>query len=278
MKKIIPFNYFGGKFSHLDWILPLLPPTKTYVEVFGGSGVVLLNRQPSRIEAYNDINSVIVNFFTVLRCNPEELISRIYLTPYSIEEYQFCYQHMNEGDDIERARRFFVAVNQSFNGSYSRQTGWKMSTIHSRAKVSEAVNRWLNKIPNLEYTVARLRQVQICNHDYKVIFEKFDSADCLFYCDPPYLHEVRCNKNEYDHELSIQEHIEFLHSASQLQGKIAISGYDSDLYNSHLSGFFKTEAKDKRTGLFHSMKREILWTNYDPQEFSLFSSNFSEVV
>ena len=24
-KKLIPFGWYGGKFSHLDWLLPLLP-------------------------------------------------------------------------------------------------------------------------------------------------------------------------------------------------------------------------------------------------------------
>jgi hypothetical protein len=35
--KMIAFGYYGGKFSHLDFILPLLPTHFThYCEVFGG--------------------------------------------------------------------------------------------------------------------------------------------------------------------------------------------------------------------------------------------------
>ncbi|GAK55200.1 methyltransferase [Candidatus Vecturithrix granuli] len=33
----------GGKFSHLAWLLPLLPPMHSYCEPFAGSVTVLLN-------------------------------------------------------------------------------------------------------------------------------------------------------------------------------------------------------------------------------------------
>src|SRR5437870_8781442 len=46
-EKMIAFGYYGGKFSHLDFILPLLPTTyRHYCEPFGGSAAVLINRKP----------------------------------------------------------------------------------------------------------------------------------------------------------------------------------------------------------------------------------------
>ncbi len=52
----IAFGWYGGKFSHLGWLLPLLPQTKHYCEPFGGSGAVFLNRHPSPVETYNDLD------------------------------------------------------------------------------------------------------------------------------------------------------------------------------------------------------------------------------
>lgn len=190
-KTIIPFNYFGGKFNHANWIINRLPITKSYVEVFGGSGIILFNKPKVEIETFNDLNGMVVNFFNQLRDNPEELIRAIYLTPYSREEYWKCFKAINEGNELERARRFFVVVNQSFNASYSRQTGWKMSTKETRASISEAISRWISKIPNLIYIIDRLRTIQISNYDFRLIFKKFDSKNTLFYCDPPYMHDVR---------------------------------------------------------------------------------------
>ena len=85
-KKIV-FGWYGGKFSHLDWLLPLLPYTDQYCEPFAGSAAVLLNRNPSNVETYNDIDGEVVNFFRILRDRSEELTRAIALTPFSREEF-----------------------------------------------------------------------------------------------------------------------------------------------------------------------------------------------
>jgi DNA adenine methylase len=62
VKKLIAFGWYGGKFNHLNWLLPLLPETLHYCEPYGGSAAVLLNKKPSSVETYNDIDKEIVNF------------------------------------------------------------------------------------------------------------------------------------------------------------------------------------------------------------------------
>ncbi len=46
----------------------------------------MLNLPPYRVETYNDLDSELVNFFTVLRNNSSRLIKAIGLTPFSKEE------------------------------------------------------------------------------------------------------------------------------------------------------------------------------------------------
>ncbi|HUT02954.1 MAG TPA: DNA adenine methylase [bacterium] len=70
---MIAFGWYGGKYNHLEWLLPLLPKCHHYCEPFGGSAAVLLNREPSPIETYNDIHGEVVNFFRVLRDQKERL-------------------------------------------------------------------------------------------------------------------------------------------------------------------------------------------------------------
>ena len=60
MRHVIAFGWYGGKFSHLKWLLPLLPSCQHYCEPFGGSAAVLLNRAPSPVETYNDIDGEVV--------------------------------------------------------------------------------------------------------------------------------------------------------------------------------------------------------------------------
>src|SRR5258708_25193454 len=86
-RKRIAFGWYGGKFSHLDWLLPLLPACHHYCEPFAGSAAVLLNKEPSPVETYNDLDGEVVNFFRVCRDHGEELTRGIALTPFSREEF-----------------------------------------------------------------------------------------------------------------------------------------------------------------------------------------------
>src|SRR3990172_11936222 len=116
-RRLIAFGWYGGKFSHLNWLLPLLPDCHHYCEPFGGSAAVLLNREPSPVETYNDIDGEVVNFFRVLREEKDQLVETIGLTPFSREEF---YRAISTNDevlsDVERARRFFVRARQARTG------------------------------------------------------------------------------------------------------------------------------------------------------------------
>src|ERR1700691_2004070 len=85
--KLIAFGWFGGEFSHLEWLLPLLPACHHYCEPFAGSAAVLLNREPSPVETYNDIDGEVVHFFRTLRDHKGAVIEAIGLTPFSREEF-----------------------------------------------------------------------------------------------------------------------------------------------------------------------------------------------
>ncbi|MGQ0674729.1 MAG: DNA adenine methylase [Rhodospirillales bacterium] len=81
-RRRIAFGWYGGKYSHLDWLLPLLPRTNQYCEPFAGSAAVLLNRVPSEVETYNDLDGEVVNFFQILRKHSNEFIHALRNTPF----------------------------------------------------------------------------------------------------------------------------------------------------------------------------------------------------
>ncbi|MDE3180108.1 MAG: DNA adenine methylase, partial [Acidobacteriota bacterium] len=118
-RRLIAFGWYGGKFSHLNWLLPKLPDCHHYCEPFAGSAAVLLNRAPSPVETYNDIDGEVVNFFKVLRNQKGELIEAISLTPFSREEFYRAVSVNGNGkalSDLERARLFFVRARQARTG------------------------------------------------------------------------------------------------------------------------------------------------------------------
>jgi len=268
-KRIIAFGWYGGKYSHLDWLLPLLPPCHHYCEPFGGSAAVLLNREPAHVETYNDIDGEVVNFFRVLRNNSEDLIRAIGLTPFSREEFAIACEIDTSLDPVERARRFYIRARQVRTGLAQSATlgRWANCKHTSRAGMAGAVSRWLGAIEDLPDIALRLLRVQIENRPAIEIIRLYDSPETLFYCDPPYIHKTRGDKNAYAYEMNDEEHMELASVLNSVQGLVAISGYDCDLM-ADLYPPPKWHKSIAPTRTIHSVKdkrTEILWTNYDPK-------------
>ncbi len=264
-QKFIAFGWYGGKFSHLDWLLPLLPQSTHYCEPFGGSAAVLLNRAPSPIETYNDIDGEVVSFFRILRDQKEALIEVIGLTPFSREEFEKAISEPTNGLlGLERARRFFVRARQVRTGLAQKASSgrWAHCRLTSRAKMAGAVSRWLGSVEDLPEIAQRLLRVQIEHDDAISVIKRYDSAETLFYCDPPYPHSSRGDKNAYSYELTDNDHIKLSEILHNVQGKVAISGYHCHLLDKLYNDWQCIEAP---TRTIHSVKQErmeVLWVNY----------------
>ena len=69
-----PFGWVGGKTKLAKDIIDLIPQDhKIYIEVFGGAGSVLYQKEPSKLEVFNDINSELINLHRAIRNNPQSL-------------------------------------------------------------------------------------------------------------------------------------------------------------------------------------------------------------
>ncbi|GAA5502203.1 hypothetical protein Dxin01_01942 [Deinococcus xinjiangensis] len=264
--KKIAFGWYGGKFSHLDWLLPLLPEATHYCEPFGGSAAVLINRPPAPVETYNDLDSELVNFFRVLRDQRGELIEAIGLTPFSREELRLATGEQDPDlSDLERARRFFVRARQVRTGlaQTASEGRWAHCLLTSRAGMGGAVSRWLGSVEGLSEIVQRLLRVQIENAPALEVIARYDSPETLFYCDPPYLHGTRGDAKAYGFEMTDSEHEALAVALRGVQGKVAISGYASDLYEDLYAGWTRIEAPSRMIHSSKGERAEVLWVNYD---------------
>lgn len=261
--------YLGSKFSILPWLLPKLPRTKSFVEVFGGSMVVTINREPMQIETYNDINGNLVNFFRVLRDKSDELITRLYLTPHSRQEYEESWFDKTD-TDVEQARKFFVRMSQSVlaTGSQNQKKGWLSATRETRCKISEATNKFLRKIDGLHQLVERLKMIQIENRHYEFIITSYDTPSTLFYLDPPYDVEKRSGGSDYEFDFDEEDHFKLHTLLQSIKGKCAVSGYDSDFMKELYKDFYFIPGPLRKNNKSIRVVRECLWTNYDPQKIN----------
>lgn len=261
----IVFGWYGGKFNHLDWLLPLLPDAHHYCEPFSGSGAVLLNRAPCPVETYNDIDGDVVTFFRVLRDHPEDLIRAIALTPIAREEFHLAIKGDSRGcAELERARRFYVRARQARTGLAQTATlgRWANCKETSRAGMAGVISRWFGGIEALGDVANRLLRVQIENRPALDVIRLYDGPTTLFYCDPPYLHQTRGDCHAYGFEMNQTEHLELAAMLGDCRGKAAVSGYRCDLMDEIYEGWRRFDAPEKHC---HSIKKprcESLWMNY----------------
>lgn len=266
-RRRIAFGWYGGKYSHLGWLLPLLPYTNHYCEPFGGSAAVLLNRAPSPVETFNDIDSEVVTFFRVLRDKKDELLYAIGMTPFSRAEFSLAIQTNGKGEglsDVEKARRFFIRARQVRTGlAQTASIGrWAHCVNTSRAGMAGAVSRWLGSVEGLDWIASRLLRVQIEDDDAFSVIRRYDTEDTLFYCDPPYPHDSRGDSKAYQYEMTDQQHIELAELLNSINGKVAISGYHCDLMDDLYRYWGVHEEGEKKVHSVKTNRSEVLWTNY----------------
>lgn len=264
MKKVLPFSWYGGKFIHLDWLLPFLVYTQTFVDLYGGSAAVVLNKAPSPVDVYNDIDGSLVSFFQVLRDEPDKLIRLIQLTPYSRLEYEKSLLERTDLTPLEEARRFYVRACQTYTGASQTATpgNWQYSIGVSRRGRAQSVSQWQNKPIDLEAIAKRLLRIQIECKPALDIIDRYDTSDTLFYCDPPYPMESRSGGVGYAHEMTVEDHEDLAGALHECKGAVVLSGYECDLMDRLYSDWQTTHSKEylaQSTG--REARIESLWFN-----------------
>lgn len=227
-----PFAYYGGKQTLADRIVALFPPHRVYLEPFAGSLAVLFAKSPAPTESVNDVDDGIVTFFRVLRDQPEELERVCRLTPHARSEYNAAARNPDDGPvgDVERARRFFVAVSQSHSASPRTTSGWSISSANTQSR-ADKVNAYVTD--RFRPCAERLARVGIENTDAAELITRLaNSPDTVVYADPPYLASTRNSTKDYRRDMgSAEEHERLAHALHDTPATVFLSGYRSPLYD-----------------------------------------------
>jgi DNA adenine methylase len=244
-------RYPGSKARLASWIVSLFPSHQSYLEPFAGSAVVLFAKPRCRIETLNDLDRRVVNLFRVLRDFPAALAHAVEFTPWARDEYTLALA--DEGDDLERARRFLVRCWQGFNASTADDSGW-LKLCRPVAHGVEAC-RWATVPARIQAVAFRLKGVQIENRPALDVIRWAREPECLIYADPPYLDQ----EGRYDGEMSANDHEQLLAELSAHPGPVFLSAYDCSFYQERLQGW--TRLIRHNAALNTVIRREVLWLN-----------------
>jgi DNA adenine methylase len=256
-------RYHGSKWKIAPWIISLMPKHMRYVEPYGGGAAVLLLKNRSHEEVYNDIDSDIVNLFRVTRDNGAELKRLIESTPFAREEYLQAYKPTN--DPIERARRtviraFMGRANTGATGKINEKglatTGFRASSYNCGKTAAKV---WASYPDAFNALIERMKGVVIENRDALEVIDQHDSKQTLFYVDPPYVFSTRDAGADYRYEMTDQEHIELAKKLNEVKGMVIVSGYHSELYNELYRGWTVREKLTYSDGDKTKRRTEVLW-------------------
>lgn len=262
------FSYYGGKQRMASKILPLLPKHTCYVEPFAGGATLLFakglpavtNKHHYR-ECINDTNHNVVNFYRVLREQPEALIHALELTPYSRHEHDVVAREPTD-DPVERARRWYTDIMQGVGAR--ERSGWSRTQnvlIHRPLAVRAAVDR-------LEACAERLRGVYVDCRDALDVIRMWDSPTTLFYCDPPYPGADQGHYGGY----TLNDFRELVATLSDCQGSWVVSNYDQECVDwptdVRKASFDAVATAGPKVGA--SRRTEVVWVRARNQDAPIF--------
>lgn len=289
--------WVGGKEKLIPLIVQLFPPEiKTYVELFGGSGSVLLGMQPkaSRLDIYNDLDSDLSNLFLCVRDRLIELLAELKFLPIHSRTVFELFKHFLAHEEVQwevferhiqserallenrayfteeqaeelrpilnkRARLFDVERAAVF---YRSIRGSFSGTVTSFGLRSLPIVRFLYL---MEQASKRLQEVAIENKSATQLMTEKDDETTLFYGDPPYFEAEKLYRMRFHHKL----HIRLWQKACACRGYVVLSYNDCPFIRQLYQDFYILAFK-RGNPLAHkkgSEYGELIITNYDPRPY-----------
>lgn len=261
-----PIKWVGGKRNLRKEIVSIMPKHMQYVEVFTGAAWVLLEKEPSKLEIINDINSDLINFYRVTqdkdKCN--QLIEKLYYIPKSREifdEFDVKIKTKEYKDDVEHAVMFYYLLKLVFGGRFDRVK--KSFCVPNDGRKNINYDKFPNEFLALH---ERLKNVYIEKQDYKYILDKYDRKDGqgLFYLDPPYLETTEKN---YGVNFDIDEYKTLSSKLKSLNSKFILTCNDKEELRVIFEEFniIGKEVHYSVSGTTEACKKygELIITNYE---------------
>lgn len=209
---------------------------------------MLLGKEPSKFEVYNDIEGELVNFFRVVKNRPAELLLELGLLPLNSREEFATWLHFHDGgneptihlpDQVEILDRttpaYLLKEAEKLKASLRKRSDYRdvrqaaaylkrvrnsySSSGRSFACQPFSVRTLFTQIREMSQ---RLENVIIEQQSFEVLIPHYDREDAFFYGDPPYYD----SEYVYDAEFGWDHHVLLRDTLAHCKGKWLISQVD----------------------------------------------------
>lgn len=180
----------AGKKRLAPRLAKLLPPHRVYVEPFAGSAAVLFEKEASEVEVINDADPEIAQAFQVIQKLTPAKLNKLRGMKWTgdLATFKGLINAQPRGE-LERLHRFLYLT----HFSYGKLRGKSFSPSGQGIEAKT--------ISRLEQHGSRLAQVKVYSGDYEPVVRKHDSADTVFFLDPPYPgYNVNVGESTFDEE------------------------------------------------------------------------------
>ena len=162
-----PFSRQGNKTPILPDILKLIPPHKTYCELFAGSAVVFFNKKKSEKNILNDLDKEVYDRLKLLQEAPLDLS-----------------QYKNNLNNLEDLHSFYIIPPQTIpdkilHSKITSSNGYRGKPIYN-SKIYKKYNPF-SITKKLPFYKDMMNDVIVTNKDYLPILKKYDSVDSFFF-------------------------------------------------------------------------------------------------
>jgi len=177
-------KWAGGKRGSLPIIQANLPQdfrSRRYHEPFLGGGAVFFWLKPKK-GSINDVNRRLMNFYMVLRNEPEALIDEAKKYPYNEGAYYKLRERFNQRaiTPIEEAALLLYFNKTAYNGLYRENSKGEFNVPFGSYKNPTIVHE-----KRLLQASKVLQGIEIVNDDFSYVLNVARKGD-LCYLDPPY--------------------------------------------------------------------------------------------
>lgn len=197
MKKFLesPIFYMGNKYKLLKQIVPLFPKCETFVDLFGGSGVVCMNFKGTKKTIYNEFNHNIVELVKMFKNNNIEDLDNYFnekINEYNIistgkdyrehkELQKGYYDFRNYYNQCIKKdyRDLYLLICYSMNHliRFNKNNEFNASVGSTQRYIKEKIINGHNGFQDVDIK---------CQNVFDFIFDSLNENDFI-YLDPPYL-------------------------------------------------------------------------------------------